>query len=203
MPGRRRSSTSGPETSRPSRKAGVVSPRRPERVAGVVGLGPGSFSDFIYHGGPVINTPQVHILFVGDWSSTANQNRATRLSQFVSDLLSSRYMNILSQYGCGNSGTVAGTAFVTAPSSALSTSDVHSIIQNAINNNQVPEPIDQATCVLLYLDDTTGVDDSEAQAVMCEATSDTAFGYHYHFTTTAGNICPFGVVPGLTDAPCT
>ena len=34
---------------------------------------------------------------------------------------------------------------------------------------------------------------------MCEATSDTAFGYHDHFVTTAGNTYPFAVVPGLTD----
>ena len=146
----------------------------------------------------MISTPQVHILFVGDWSGTANQNRLTRLTQFVSDLLGSRYMNILSQYGCGTSGTVASTGTVAAPSNNLSATDVHNIMQNAINDQIIPEPTARATCVLLYLDGATAVND--AGVVMCEATSDNAFGYHFHFVTTAGNTYPYGVVPGLTDA---
>ena len=67
--------------------------------------GTGNFPNFIYRGGPVINTPQVFALFVGDWSSTANQNRATRLGQFLTDMMNSQYMNMLAQYGCGSSGT--------------------------------------------------------------------------------------------------
>ncbi len=181
---------------------GGVSPRRPVKPAAVGtsgASGTGTFGDFAYQGGPVIHAPEVHILFVGDWTSTANQNRATRLTQFVTDLLSSRYMNILSQYGCGTSGTVGGTAFVAAPDSSLSTADIHTLIQTAIDKNEVPEPTAQLTCVLLYMDDATAVEDTETGVVMCEASSDNAFGYHYHFLTKAGNACPFAVVPGLTD----
>ena len=46
--------------------------------------------------------------------------------------------------------------------------------------------LNEAACVLLYLDDATGVNDADG-AVMCEATSDNAFGYHDHFVTTAGD----------------
>jgi hypothetical protein len=35
---------------------------------------------------------------------------------------------------------------------------------------------------------------------MCEPNGDTAFGYHYYFTTTAGNALAYSVIPGLTDA---
>ena len=180
---------------------GYVSPRRPGKTPGAPGAGgTGRYSDFVCHGGPIINTPQVHILFVGDWSSTASQNRLTHLTQFVRDLLSSRYMNILPQYGCGASGMVASTATVSTPSNNLSSADIHNIIQAAINNGQVREPTDQATCVLLYLDDATAVNDTDVGIEMCEATGNTSFGYHYHFVTRAGNTYPFGVVPGLTDA---
>jgi hypothetical protein len=48
------------------------------------GAGAGSFPNMLYQGGPVVNTPQVYIAFVGDWTSSANQARATRLTQFVS-----------------------------------------------------------------------------------------------------------------------
>jgi hypothetical protein len=90
---------------------------------------PARFPDFIYHGGPVINTPQVYILFVGDWSSAANKTQALRLSQFVSDFLNSSYMNILSQYGCGRTGKVRDSVFVPTPNNNLSGIDIHSILQ--------------------------------------------------------------------------
>jgi hypothetical protein len=185
---------------KPEKRRGVVSPRRPGKPPTAAGLsGQGRYRDFTYHHGPVINTPQVHILFVGDWSSTADQSRLASLTQFVEDLLNSRYMNILSQYGCGTSGTVTGTTTVATPDNNLSATDIHGIIQTALDNNQLPEPTNQAICVLMYLDDATAVNDAEAKAVLCEAASDNAFGYHDHFVTTAGNTYPFAVVPGLTD----
>src|SRR6185503_18385265 len=108
-----------------------VSPRRPKRrdalapdLAGVTSA-TGTHPNFGYQGGPIINTPQVHALFVGDWASAANQARAARLQQFVSDMLNSRYMNILSQYGCGTSGSLAGSAFVAAPDADLSGAEIH------------------------------------------------------------------------------
>jgi hypothetical protein len=181
-------------------RRGYTSPRLPGGPRFAAAAGTERFGDFIYHGGPVIDTPQVHLLFVGDWSGEDNQNRLRRLTQFVSDLLNSRYMNILSQYGCGITGTVASTTTVPAPDNDLSGAEIHNIIQTAINNSSIPEPTDQATCALLYLDDDTAVNDSDIGVVMCEATSDDAFGYHDHFVTTAGNKYPFAVVPGLTDA---
>jgi hypothetical protein len=185
-------------------RTGYVSTRRASKPPEAAGSsGSGAYSDLVYHGGPIINTPQVHILFVGDWSSTASKSRQAHLTQFVKDLLNSRYMNILSQYGCGTSGTVASTTTVAAPDNNLSDTDIHSLIQTAIDNQQIPEPTDQATCVLLYLDDVAVVNDTDAHVEMCEANEDPnegGFGYHYHFVTTARSICPFGVVPGLTDA---
>jgi hypothetical protein len=136
--------------------------------------------------------------FVGDWSSAANQNRATRLSQFVTDLLNSRYMNILSQYGCGTTGTLVNSVFI-ASGNNLSATDIHNILQTAINNNTIPEPTNPSNPYALFLDNATAVNDTTAGAVMCEATSDTAFGYHDFFTTSAGKLCYFSVVPGLTD----
>jgi hypothetical protein len=65
---------------------GVVSPKPGVRKAPAAGFAAaGTFSDFTYSGGPVIETPQVFVLFVGDWSSSTDQTRATNLQQFVSD----------------------------------------------------------------------------------------------------------------------
>jgi hypothetical protein len=35
---------------------------------------------------------------------------------------------------------------------------------------------------------------------MCQPTSDTAFGYHYFFTTSAGSRFYYAIIPGLSDA---
>src|SRR5271170_3083494 len=60
--------------------------------------GSGSFPFFVYNGGPVVTNPQVYNIFLGDWTSSANQTRATRLNQFITDLMNSNFMNMLAQY---------------------------------------------------------------------------------------------------------
>ncbi len=180
---------------KPKKKLAPTDPTTP-------GSGAGSFPNFLYQGGPVVSNPEVYIVFLGDWSSSANQTRATRLKQFVTDLLNSSYMNILSQYGCGSTGTVKNTLFLPNTTTPLTHDDLTTILQNAINSTDpakhLPEPTASQVCIL-YLDDNTAVDDESAGAVMCEASSDTAFGYHTFFTTTAGNPFFFAVIPGLTD----
>lgn len=160
----------------------------------------GNFPDFLYRGGPVMNTPSVHALFVGDWSSAADQGRATRLQSFLTDFLGSRYLNILSQYGCGTTGTLAGSTFIASSDHDLSAADIHGFVQGAITAGNAPEPTDQATCFILFLDDSTAVNDTTDGVIMCAAHSDNAFGFHDFFTTTAGNVAPFAVIPGLTNA---
>ena len=87
--------------------------------------------------------------------------------------------------------------------SSLTHSNIVTLLQNAINSTNpattLPEPAGSDVYVL-YLDDNTAVNDSVTGAVMCEPTSDTAFGYHSFFITTAGNPFYFAIVPGLTDA---
>jgi hypothetical protein len=177
-----------------------VSPKPGVRKAPAIAFAAaGQFSDFTYSGGPVIDTPQVSVLFVGDWSSSADQTRATNLQQFVSDMLNSDYMNILSQYGCGSSGSLVSSATVPSPDHDLSAADIHGILQSAIDNNLVPDA-SPSNAYILFLDNATAVDDTTTGAVMCEASSDTAFGYHYHFTTAGGANCYYAVVPSLTDS---
>jgi hypothetical protein len=181
---------------------GVVSPRlRKRKVQLAKDLSgastAGALPNFTYNGGPVVNTPQVFALFVGDWSSAANQTRQTRLTQFITDMLNGQYMNMLAQYGCGTSGTVTAVP-ISSNDHDLSATDIHTIIQNAINSHVVPDA-GPSNAYVLFLDDATAVNDTDAGAVMCEASSDTAFGFHDFFKTAGGANCYFTVVPGLTD----
>lgn len=189
------------------RKAVVkgVSPRMAKKKVALGGgpfaAGAGAFAGFTYHGGRIINTPQVYTVFLGDWTSAANQNRATRLNQFLNDLMHSDYMNMLAQYGCGTSGSVVNSVFIPSTNHNLNRTDIENVFQTAINNSQIPEPTNQSNVYVLFLDDSTGVNGTFGtdHTVMCEASSDDAFGFHFHFNTTAGNELFYAVVPGLTD----
>jgi hypothetical protein len=184
-----------------------VSPQRPKKKVPLGGAPPfasgaGAFPNFIYRGGPIIRNPQVFCVFLGDWSSAANQTRASRLAQFLTDLMNSDYMNMLAQYGCGTTGTVVNSVFIASSDNDLNRPDIENIFQTAINNNTIPEPTNPSNCYVLFLDDATGVNGTFGtdHTVMCEANNDDAFGFHFHFTTAAGNQLFYAVVPGLTNA---
>jgi hypothetical protein len=167
--------------------------------SGASGAGSGSFPYFVYNGGPVVSNPQVYHIYLGDWSSTANQARATRLNKFIGDLMNSDFMNMLAQYGCGSTGTFKDAVFLANSSSSITDSDLHTFIQTAIGNGTLPEPTtDSSVVYVFFLDDNTGINDGST--IMCEPSGDNAFGYHGAFTTTAGNAAYYAVVPGLTDA---
>lgn len=155
---------------------------------------------FKYHGGPVVQNPRVFSVFAGDWAGAGSQARMARLNQFLKDLVVSKYMNILSQYGCGKKGKFIGTATVSNVDHDLSEKDIHKLLQAGINDGSIPEPAKHNNVYIVFLDDLTGVKDKGLGVVMCEAKSDNAFGYHHVFTTKAGNPCNYAIIPGLSDA---
>ena len=171
----------------------------------------GAHSGFVYHGGPVIGCAQVYATFWGDqWlTDPASTVRAGRLAQYMKDLLASQYMNILSQYGCGNGAGGAGlffrSGFVGGVPAQIDETAIHTTLQNLINSGTIPEPNDTAVkrstpAVMIFLADNIAVDSVNLGAVMCEPSGDSAFGYHYFFVTTAGHHMYYAVIPGLTDA---
>jgi hypothetical protein len=162
----------------------------------------GTFGGFTYHGGPIIRRPQVIASFWGAlWADAAHQARAQRLDQYLQDLLASPFMNMLSQYGvgsgAGNAGTFLKATFLSPVPAVLTDAQIHGIIQSEINSGLIPQPGGNSA-LLIFLDENTGVQDSSV--VMCEPLHDTAFGYHFFFTTSAGAKCYYGVIPALSDA---
>jgi hypothetical protein len=121
------------------------------------------------------------------------------LNQYLTDLVASPYMNILSQYGCGTSGKFIKAAFISNADHNLSEKDIHHILQKAIDSGVVPEPSNHNNVYIVFLDDLSGVKDKGIGVVMCEAKSDNAFGYHNVFTTAASNPCNYAIIPGLSD----
>lgn len=174
----------------------VVQPTGPVPVAA-------AFPGFSYHGGPVVKFPQ---LYAGFWGSSwlagaANLERAARLTQFLSDIVGSKHMNILSQYGAGSgagTGCFLRSSFVSNVPNNLSGADLRNTIQDCINSNALPEP-NGNTCLVIYLADDVAVNDPTDGIEMCEPTNDNAFGFHSFFNTAAGNPFYFAVIPGLTN----
>jgi len=162
--------------------------------------------DFVYNGGTVITCPLIYASFWGNrWlGDAAHLSQAARLTQFLTDLVASKYMNVLSQYGVGSgagSGLFIQASFIQNVSTNLTDANIHSVLQNAINSGVIPEPpTNNRTHVqIIFLDETIGVNDPGLGIVMCEASGDTAFGYHFDFTTAAGNEFYYAVIPALTD----
>jgi hypothetical protein len=193
---------------------GGVSPRpRAPAIRGVarprkaVAPTAAAFPGFVYNGGPVIASPQVYVGFWGPlWSQDqAHQARASRLSEFHADLLQSGFMNVLSQYGVGAGAGAAGAfvraTFVGSVPGTLTDPSIQSIIQSSLTAGTLPEPANPSNIALvIYLDETIGVNDPMNGLVLCELTNDTAFGYHNFFMTTAGNPFYYGIIPALNDA---
>lgn len=162
-----------------------------------------AFPGFNYFGGPVVKCPLVYSSFWGDqWQDDSGHvERAGHMNQFLTDLLGSGFMNVLTQYGLYGQGLFACSSFVVGFGPSLSDGDIQNTIQACIDFGAIPEPYNPTDqCLIIFLDDNTGVDDPNLGIVMCEPNSDTAFGYHNHFVTRAGNPLYYAVIPALTDA---
>ncbi len=183
---------------------------RQRRIAGVpAGRNISPFDQTYYNNGPVLKCPQIYAGFWGldYYEDSYYQGLQARLTQFLPDLLNSTFMNVLSQYGAGYGAGSAG-ALVQAHNLAVTgtnflDSDIANWIQILIDFGVWPDPSSQydMACVI-FLDDTIQVNDpgfSAGPIVMCEPFGDTAFGYHWYFTTTSGKNLPYAVIPALTD----
>src|SRR5579863_9154080 len=142
----------------------------------------GNHPDFNYQGGPIIKDPQVYTIYFGDAWGGAPSTRTNRLDQFISDLMNSQYMNMLAQYGVGSTGNFIRSVFIGNSNHTLLRADIDNMLQNAINTNVIPEPDNPSNAYIIYLDDNTGIDDVPTGSVMCEASSDSAFGFHDVYT---------------------
>jgi hypothetical protein len=191
------------------RRGGVSSERGKPALQGretvVEFAGPARVSaahpNFSYHGGPVVSCAQVYSSFWGGaWQTDPEHIKLVgRLNQFLTDLVASKFMNVLHQYGV-NGGVFLRSTFVQGISPSLTDHDIQNIIQSLIDLKVLPEPTNATNTIVLmiYLDDSTSVNDPGG-IVMCAAAGDDAFGYHSFFTTKAGHPFYYAVMPGLSD----
>jgi hypothetical protein len=204
-----------PSTKQVNIPRGGVNPRK--GVSAVMGVKPvakaatptpGAFPGFMNHGGPVISAPMVYACFWGQmWQTDATyQHFVGQILQFHEDLLKSNFMNMLCQYGVGTGAgsctCIGQPTFSSNAPTSLTQNSIHTTIQLLIDQQLLPEPTKPTNNVLMiYLDETIGVEDSANSLVLCEPSDDNAFGFHSFFTTTAGNPFYYAIIPTLAD-PC-
>lgn len=187
-------------SARPRREHGFVSPKKVSALqagAQIAGQRQTAHPDFVYNNGPVIASPKVYTSFWGAmWSDAAHTQRASRLNQFIQDLVQSEYMNVLSQYGVGIGQFVKATSLPDVPR-LLDTDIIATNIQRLIDAGALPEPPSSGNniALMIYLDEGTTVNQPDMH--FCQASGD--FGFHFNFETRVGHDFYYAVVPALDD----
>ena len=174
-----------------SPRVGTVTPGIP--TAAPTGGPTPSYPNFTYHGGRIVARPQVYLSFWGDkWKTSALQPRADHLTQFLTDLVSSDFMNVVHQYGVGL-GEYKSSSYLDANvPSDLTDQDIKRLLQSLIDTNAVPEPTGSQTCVIVYLQEGISVHDG---TTMCAATSDDLW-----ISLLYDHTLYYAVIPALGDA---
>jgi hypothetical protein len=105
--------------------------------------GTGATSRLINHGGPVINTPTVYIIWYGNWNQS-NGSDTPAGQQLVRDwangIGNTPYFRINTTYGSNISGSVlfGGETTDTGTSTSLSDTAIRTVVNNAISAGRLP-----------------------------------------------------------------
>lgn len=158
----------------------------------------GLHTTFISQGGLVLKTPKVFNVFLGNWTA----QRVSRLNAFTKDMLKSTLMDVLKQYGY-ISGTFVGSAVVSPIARnvtyiSLNEQALAEVIDQAIENGNIPEPSENM-CYMIYLGDEVTFSDNDLDVRCCMTNNNTAFGFHHYFETANRNTFIYSVTPSLSD----
>ena len=105
--------------------------------------GTGATAPLINHGGPVINTPTIYIIWYGNWNQS-NGSDTPAGQQLVRDWANSigntPYFNLNTTYGSPISGSVlfGGETTDSGTRTRLTDSNIRTVVNNAISSNRLP-----------------------------------------------------------------
>jgi len=142
------------------------------------------------------------------WSNAAHQSLANQINQFTQDLLQSKYMNVLSQYGMlggVGSGVFVRASYLPGVPGTLTVPSYQNIIQQCINAGAFPQPVDlhnnaSAAILMIYLDDHTIINGGGRQLNFPGAGD---LGYHDSFVTANGQPCPYAFMAYFSNVNST
>jgi hypothetical protein len=168
-----------------------------------------------YHKGFVLASPAIYSVFIGRlWNQDGDhRDRMNLLKQFLTELLGSGFMNVLSQYGSGFGAGNGGCFMQSAvdepddgrPLFELTDRDVRQKIQALITGGVIARPGTPTTVgVFVFLADNVNINDANdptpppKRHVTC-LSEGADFGYHDFFTTTKGDMLPYAVISSADD----
>jgi hypothetical protein len=143
-------------------------------------------SNFIKHGGAVLGSPQVDLVFLGDaWNN--NGALKSQIDNFAQYLLTSPFMTVLNQYGV-NAGTVADSRIVpTSLGSRISTTQLDSLLTQDVDNGTLPAPGPNTLLFVLTPPNVTVADNPFGTPDF--------LGYHTSLLNNQGSQIAYAVVP--------
>jgi hypothetical protein len=151
-----------------------------------------------WSGGPIVRCPLIYNSFWGPlWSDDAHQALASQINQFTQDLLQSKFMNVLSQYGLmggAGSGIFVRASFLPDVPATLTVASYEAIIQQCIDAGAFPQPVNLQTSIgapvlMIYLDEHTIINDVGGRQLNFRGAPDN--GYHDSFVATNGEPVPY------------
>ncbi len=146
-------------------------------------------TNITYAGGPIIACPLVYLNFWGDlWDDPTHISIAVKLIQFYQDLLSSNFMNILTQYGIfgKESGAVTQSLYGSGVPNTMTVSDYENIFNIYIEFGLLPNPYHQPQQVFItHLDEKTSINGGGRTLV---PSNNSVSGYHDHYSAPSGSL---------------
>jgi len=139
-----------------------------------------------YHGGPVIVTPHVRVVFLGDlWQAETHQDLKASIARFVDDFASSSDSR-LGLYGVAGSGTSVVSASLDS-AETISDLGIQAQLAKLLSEGTLEAP-DADTLYVLFLPPGIASSLGEGKAGL------DFLGYHSHFHAEAGDV-RYVVVP--------
>jgi hypothetical protein len=145
----------------------------------------------VYNGGPLLPAVEVQALYYGsDWATSTYQPQTTQTDNFLSFIVNSSYMDMLTNagYNVGRGSEDPGAIVATSlnKSKTLSDSTIRNVIQAQIDNGTLKNP-DSNRLYIMYVEDGVVV----RQGL---GTSHTLFlGYHNYFKGTDAQGNPMNI----------
>jgi hypothetical protein len=152
-----------------------------------------------YHGGPIIQNPNIHPVF---WSQSVNYQ--SQLNSFYSAISTGPFMSFLSQYSTanyaiGNGQGASGVVCTTCSTSAtISDSLIRATLTSLFDSGKLPVPPTQVNSYYYPIHFPSGRFITSASG---EGSCAAFCAYHYNFVYNNKNI-HYGVHPDLGDSGC-
>jgi len=122
------------------------------------------------HGGPIVVSNDVQLIFWGNWWKSASNPGTSDVVGMVQQVLASPFLSELSQYSFQNFNLRKPILVTSDPPGSFNSGDVDNLVWDLIDQGTFPEPDDGGRFVYIVFMPTTATSDSNARGAHGDAT---------------------------------